>query len=119
SLVQNASDVVTVVDGDLRISFLSPSAERVFGYEPAALLGTGVVELVHPDDRLKLAGALRQASEAGATRPEAVESRWRRRDGSWAHTESLLADLTDDRNVGGVVLNTRDVSERKEVEDQL
>ncbi len=119
SLVQNASDVVVVIDHDSVITFLSPSAERVFGYRAADMLGTPLLDSVHADDRPSVVALLAQMAADRQDRPIRVESRWRRADGGWAITESMWTDLSDDPDVEGVVLNTRDITERKEAEDQL
>jgi diguanylate cyclase (GGDEF)-like protein/PAS domain S-box-containing protein len=119
TLVQHSSDVVTVVDAHLKVAYMSPSAERVFGYDPAPLLGRPLLELVHPEDRPRVAALLARVSQPGVRIPEVVESRVRRRDGSWAHTETLWTNLLHDPEIAGVVLNTRDISERKAVEEEL
>jgi PAS domain-containing protein len=51
SLVQNSSDVVTVIGADSTIRYVSPSSERVLGYRSIDLVGTAFVEIAHPDDR--------------------------------------------------------------------
>ncbi len=119
SLIQHASDVVVVMDIDSTITFLSPSAEQVFGYRAESLVGERILSIVHPEDQPTVIGVLAQLALRHFEKPPRVESRWRRADGSWAHTESLWTDLTGDVNVHGVVLNTRDITERKEAEEQL
>jgi PAS domain S-box-containing protein len=109
-----ATDVVTVVGVDATILYLSPSVQRVLGHPPDGLIGTSLVALAHPDDRsvvLALAAAM-----GGADRCDAVEWRVHHADGSWRYFETIKTNLLDDPNVGGVVLNSRDVSERKRAE---
>ena len=118
SLVQNSSDVITILDADGSVRWHSESVRRVLGYDPEKLLHTDESTLVHPDDRDRVAGFVAEAMmRPGVT----AASTWRvrHRDGSWLHTETVAANLLDDPNVGGLVLNTRDVSERKQLEDQL
>src|SRR6185312_12753786 len=84
SLVQHSSDVILVTKADGTMRFVSPSAMRVFGYDPAALLRQSVLELLHPDDRERAASFFRDAAQApGVTGP--VEWRFRQSDGSWLH----------------------------------
>jgi diguanylate cyclase (GGDEF)-like protein/PAS domain S-box-containing protein len=118
SLVQHSSDVIIVTRADGTVRFVSPSATRVFGYDPAAMLRQAVPELLHPDDRERAATFFRHAAQApGVTGP--VEWRFRQPDGSWLHAEILATNLLHDTTVKGVVLNTRDVSERRRLEEQL
>jgi diguanylate cyclase (GGDEF)-like protein/PAS domain S-box-containing protein len=118
SLVQNSSDVITILDGDGNVRYHSESVMRVFGYDPTEQLHSDFRMRVHPDDRELVAGFIADAAlRPGAT--AAATWRVRHRDGSWLHTETVAANLLDDPNVRGLVLNTRDVSERKELEDQL
>jgi diguanylate cyclase (GGDEF)-like protein/PAS domain S-box-containing protein len=118
SLVQHSSDVILVTRVDGTIRFVSPSAARVFGYDPAAMIRQVVPDLLHPEDRERATGFFRDAATApGVTGP--VEWRFRQPDGSWLHAEILATNLLHDSTVKGIVLNTRDVSERKRLEEQL
>jgi diguanylate cyclase (GGDEF)-like protein/PAS domain S-box-containing protein len=118
SLVQHSSDVIIVTRADGTVRFVSPSATRVFGYDPAAMLRQIVPELLHPDDRERAVTFFRHAAQApGVTGP--VEWRFRQPDGSWLHAEILATNLLHDTTVKGIVLNTRDVSERRRLEEQL
>ncbi|MGI9039503.1 MAG: diguanylate cyclase domain-containing protein, partial [Gemmatimonadales bacterium] len=118
SLVQHSSDVIIVTKPDGTMRFVSPSATRVFGYIPAELTGQQVSDLLHPEDRDRAAIFVNDAARApGVTGP--VEWRFRQPDGSWLHAEILATNLLSDPTVRGLVLNTRDVSERKRLEQQL
>ncbi len=118
SLVQHSSDVILVTRADGTIRFVSPSAMRVFGYDPAAIQRHTVPSLLHPDDQERAATFFRDAALApGVTGP--VEWRFRQADGSWLNAEILATNLLHDGTVRGIVLNTRDVSERRRLEQQL
>jgi diguanylate cyclase (GGDEF)-like protein/PAS domain S-box-containing protein len=120
SLVQNSSDMVTVILADSSIRYQSPSIERVMGYQVEELLGARLIEyLIHPDDVPRIVALLAEFTGQQDHAPELVEFRWRHRDGRWLHVESLWSDLSLDPNVGGIVMNTRDISERKLFEQQL
>ena len=118
SLVQHSSDVIMVTRPNGTMRFVSPSASRVFGYEPAALLGRPLATLLHPADRDR-ATQLFAEVVAGPGVIGPVEWRFRQADGSWLHAEILATNLLGDPTVRGIVLNTRDVSERKRLEEQL
>ena len=118
SLVQHSSDVIIITRADGMIRFVSPSATRVFGYDPAEMLRHTIAELLHPDDRERAATFFRSVAQApGVAGP--VEWRFRQPDGSWLNAEILATNLLHDPSVKGIVLNTRDVSERRRLEEQL
>ncbi|HUQ14825.1 MAG TPA: EAL domain-containing protein [Gemmatimonadales bacterium] len=118
SLVQHSSDVIIVTRTNGTMRFVSPSANRVFGYDPSEMVGRPIATLLHPDDRDRAAKLFETASRTpGVTGP--VEWRFRQPDGSWLSAEILATNLTGDPTVRGIVLNTRDVSERKRLEEQL
>jgi diguanylate cyclase (GGDEF)-like protein/PAS domain S-box-containing protein len=119
SLVQHSSDVVTVVDADSTVRWVSPSVERVLGYEPAELDRTQLTAIVHPEDKASVLQFLVNGGVEGDTHPGLTEFRLRHREGFWVHVETLRTNLLQDPNVRGIVLNTRDVSERKAFEEQL
>jgi diguanylate cyclase (GGDEF)-like protein/PAS domain S-box-containing protein len=118
SLVQHSSDVIIVIRPDATIRFVSPSATRVFGYDPAAMVRQTLTDLLHPEDRERAVGFFKDATQTpGVTGP--VEWRFRQPDGSWLNAEILATNLLHDSTVKGIVLNTRDVSERSRLEEQL
>jgi diguanylate cyclase (GGDEF)-like protein/PAS domain S-box-containing protein len=118
SLVQHSSDVIIVTKQSGTMRFVSPSATRVLGYDPGELMGKKIADELHPDDRERAAIFFGEAARApGVTGP--TEWRFRQPDGSWMHAEILATNLLGDPTVRGIVLNTRDVSERKRLEEQL
>jgi diguanylate cyclase (GGDEF)-like protein/PAS domain S-box-containing protein len=122
SLVQHASDLITVLDAEGRIVYQSPSVERVLGWSPRALVGERFARLLTPIAQRRLAQLLARAG-AGEPGPGAatqvLECALRHRDGGVRHFEILHTDLLHDELVRGIVLNGRDVSERRAVEEQL
>jgi diguanylate cyclase (GGDEF)-like protein/PAS domain S-box-containing protein len=118
SLVQNSSDIVAVLDLDTIVRYVSPSVFRVLGFEPARLEGTRFSELIHADDTTRLLAVLTSAS-GGDAHPGTIEFRLWRADGGHLTVEALRTNLLHDPNVRGIVLNMRDISERKAFEEQL
>jgi diguanylate cyclase (GGDEF)-like protein/PAS domain S-box-containing protein len=118
SLVRNASDVITVVDAAGRITYQTPSVGWVLGYPPGALVGTELAALIHPADVEAFQVGLEEAG-AGLPASAPVGCRIRHRNGSWRWTETVVNNLLHDPAVGGIVLSTRDVSDRRELEEQL
>ena len=121
SLVQNSSDVITVIDEQGIIQFMSPAVERVLGWLPSAAVGRHVRELVHRDDRMALSAFLDNVQSGGdaARGAQSVITRCRRRGGEWCTVETVATLLTDDPVVQGIVLNSRDVSERMALQAAL
>ncbi|HEV7666189.1 MAG TPA: sensor domain-containing diguanylate cyclase, partial [Chloroflexota bacterium] len=118
SLVQHASDVIAVIDAEGNLKYVSPSCEQVCGHNPDALVGTSLLALLHSDDKRQAMTFLADASaRGGSTSP--VEWRIRHRDGTWRSIEVLGTNLLNDPNVGGLVLNGRDVTDRRALEAQL
>jgi len=113
TIVEEVNDLATVVDSDGTITYVSPAVRRVLGYDPEELVGRTGYELVHPDDRERNAAAmetvLSDPSEAAT-----VEVRFRHADGSWRWIEATLRNRLDDGVIDGVLLSSRDVTERKE-----
>jgi diguanylate cyclase (GGDEF)-like protein/PAS domain S-box-containing protein len=118
SLVSNSSDVVCVVDRETRITYVSPAVARMLGYDPQRLEGTRFSDLVHPDDVGRTIQGMEAHHEEGHD-SMIVELRVRHARGEFIATETLFSYQADDPNVGGTVLNVRDVTERKRFEQQL
>ena len=120
SLVQNASDLITVVDATGTITYESPSKERILGYGFQELVGRPVLEHVHPDDLEQVSAEfINILSHPGYLSEEPAEFWYRHADGTWRYLESLAANLLDDPGVGSVVITSRDVTERKQAEEEL
>jgi diguanylate cyclase (GGDEF)-like protein/PAS domain S-box-containing protein len=119
SLVQHSSDLITVVGSDATIAYQSPSSERVLGYPPHELLGTRFDRLVVREDADRLLRVLADGSAYARRDDEVIECTLRHRNGSLRQFEILHTNLLDDEHVQGIVLNARDVSERKAFEEQL
>jgi diguanylate cyclase (GGDEF)-like protein/PAS domain S-box-containing protein len=118
ALVQGSSDVLTICDRDGTVRFISPAVYRVFGFMPDDLVGTQLADLVHPEDLLRVTNEV-AGVVASPGRPVLVECRYRHADGHWLNVEALVSNDLDHPNIAGLVFNTRDVSERKELERQL
>ena len=118
SLVKNSSDVVAVIEPTTVVRYASPSASRVLGTDPGDLEGTRFIDLVHRDDKTRVLSFLTSAGD-GEGNTGLLEFRLRHRDGTYIATETLRTSLLHDPNVRGIVLNTRDITERKQFERQL
>ncbi len=118
SLVQNASDVILILDRSATITYESPSVERVLGYRPEQRVGRSALDNVHAEDLPTVRAALAAImSDSGAEHELAF--RVRHADGSWRTIQAIAKNLFEDAHVAGLLVNCRDVTERRELEDQL
>ena len=118
SLVQNSSDLVTIVAPDGSILYASDSAERIVGYSPTSLVGTTLMDYLAPDDVEHLRALLQNGdSTLSGTNP--LEFCLRRSDGTPVWLEAVGTNLLTDPTIRGIVLNARDVSERKRADTAL
>ena len=118
SLVHNSSDVITLIDSDGTIRYTSGSIERIFGYGGGRLIGTHFGDLVHTDDRTQVLRRIEEAINIEGP-PISIECRLQREDGSFCSSEVTITNLLKWPAVEGLVLNTRDVTERKVLEEKL
>jgi PAS domain S-box-containing protein len=111
SLVTSTTDLVlTFSDGQCR--YASNSVLRMIGCAEADVLGDGIIDFVHHDDRRTLREVLRAGDAA------TVAFRLPDTEGGWRSLEANVTDLRDDRHVRGIVLNARDVTERNRIETE-
>ena len=118
ALVQNSSDVITLIGRHGGIRYQSASVERILGYKEDELVGKSFGDLVHPEDRTQVLRKIDEAINIVGP-PIATECRLRRVDDSYCPTEVTITNLLELPAVRGLVLNTRDVSERKALEEKL
>lgn len=112
ALVQYSHDLVSIYDDEGRFVFASASHQRALGYDPEELVGTPAVDLLHPDERDKVSGRFHDQLVVTGI-PSPIEHRIRHRDGSWRWLESVAMMLTHDPAIGGVLVNSRDVTDRR------
>ncbi|MDQ3301879.1 MAG: PAS domain S-box protein [Actinomycetota bacterium] len=117
--MDNSSEIFKIVDTDGTLRYASPAFRRILGYDPGEAVGMNVFDCVHPEDLPNvLEGTEKVLSGAGVV-GSVVEYRFRHKDGSWRWMESIGSYLSDDPAVKGVVVNSRDITERKEAERAL
>ena len=118
ALIEHGADAVALVAPDGTLLFASHSIERLLGFAPAELVGHPGFERVHPDDVPRVHAALRDIVATPGT-PAGLELRWRHKDGSWRHIDAVAVDRLAEPAVGAIVVNFRDVSERRKAEAAL
>jgi diguanylate cyclase (GGDEF)-like protein/PAS domain S-box-containing protein len=118
SLVQYSSDIVAVLEDDSTLRYISPSVERVLGYRPEDLVGKSAFDYVHPESIELVSSSFAKALGISGVRPP-MEFRVRAGDGSWRHVEVICNNRFSDSDVQGMIVNARDVTQRKRAEEQL
>ncbi|MBV8516273.1 MAG: EAL domain-containing protein [Acidobacteria bacterium] len=118
TIVEKSWSGVALVDAELCFCFVGSSTQHLLGYRDDELLGRSLFDFVHPRDAERTRAIFAQivASETGEGHGEL---RFRHRDGNWVWLEGFAQNLLHETSVGAVVLNYRDVSQRKETEKQL
>ncbi len=119
SLIEQTSDIITIVDESAVVRYGSPSVETVLGYDPEELVGRKAADLVHPDDTARLLEAHRAALRDPWSAQRGVEFRCRHKDGTWRVLEAL-GSAVQYRSAGPqAVLTLRDVTDRRRAEAAL
>ncbi|HUC38284.1 MAG TPA: EAL domain-containing protein [Acidimicrobiales bacterium] len=118
ALVQHSSDVVSVVDERGVVSFQSQSVERVLGWDPATSVGLSLPSMLHPSDQPRWSAVVERVMVSPNSE---VVTEWKLRhaDGSWKSFQSVVTNLLHEPSVRGLVLNSRDITDQKALEDQL
>ncbi|MEA2206895.1 MAG: two-component system, cell cycle sensor histidine kinase and response regulator CckA [Blastocatellia bacterium] len=118
SLVEQSSDVISIIRPSGRVLYESPSIERVFGYAPSEMMGRMLIEFVHPDDQAGARELVTTVCQESGARGR-TELRLLHKDGHYLDVEAVMTNLLDDPNVGGIVINSRNIVERKRAEEAL
>lgn len=110
-LIRNSSDTINILNAEGIQMFVGGATERMIGYTPAELVGIPVIEaMIHPEDREAVRDAFAAAIRHGVGR---VQYRHRHKDGSWVHLEAWGTNQLDNPDIRGVVVNVRDITDRK------
>ena len=118
ALIENALDIITVVDAADSILYVSPSLERILGYTAEEVVGRKAREFFHPDD-LGLTDSLLKEFFEKPESPVHSEFRLRHKNGSWRKMKFVGRNLLNDPAVGGIVVNYQDVTEIRNAEKLL
>jgi len=118
SLIDKTWDLITVIEADLRVAYITPSSKRILGYSPADLEGRPFTELVHPDDSRMV---MEHLVGLGDDHDDTVvfEVRMQHANGQWRTVDWTAANLLDDPSVNGYVLNGGDVTEARQAAQDL
>ncbi len=118
SLIESSSDIIAILNPDGTLRYGSPSIETILGYDPDAFVGHSIFGYVHPDDVARARDAFDSIIRSGS-QAVGVELRLRHKDEAWRVLEVVGTNQLNDDVVSGIILNARDVTERKRTEEAL
>ena len=118
-VMENAADLVWLVGVDGRIQYVTPAIERVLGYTPESLIGGDPFALLAPEDIPMMGGLLREGRRAPRSAAPHRDTRRCTATASQHWVDMIVTNLIHDPNVGAIVVNARDVTDRKHAEDRL
>lgn len=117
-LIEDSSDLITVLDASGNVTYQSYSHQRILGYSNDDTFGKSPFRFLHPEDseRVSTEFLTLLANPGGSI---VTEYRLRDHEGSWRWIESIARNLLEDPAVRGIVINSRDITERKSIEEEL
>lgn len=118
ALIENSSDSFTLLDSRGHVLYLSPATTRMLGYSSEDLMGTNIFDIVHPDDRREIL----QLFVSNIGNPDArvgAEYRIRHKNGTWKWQDSSGVNKLFDPGINAVIISSRDITEKKRVEQEL
>jgi PAS domain S-box-containing protein len=134
TLIQNSSDIITVVNTDGTIDFASPSVKRTLGYQPDQLKGMLVSDYIHPENMATLTSIIKRINSQNGNRRKGTaeplssstndpifkeEFRFRHAEDGWVYLEVIGSIIEISELPRAVVLNARDITDRKRIEQEL
>lgn len=118
TLVEKSSDAISLVDGSGKVLYSSHAISPIFGYSLEERMGKSVFEFIHPEESAQVLHTFKKllAQPYGSA---SIELRYRHKDGSWRWIEALGTNLLEDPSVQAVAINYRDITERRQLMEQL
>jgi PAS domain S-box-containing protein len=118
TLTENSLDILTILDRTGVVAYKSPSVKSVLGYTPEEMIGKNIFANVHPEDLPKVQEVFQDImTEPGRT--ATLQFRYRHKDGAWRHLEAIAQNRLADNEIAAIVVNSRDVTDRWQVEEEL
>jgi PAS domain S-box-containing protein len=116
-LLENASEVITIYEGDATVRYISPSVESILGYNQDELIGKRDMAYVHPDNLEAFESMFKQLLD-NPNEAVTVQFQFKRKDGDWVWLEAVGHNLLNDPAIQGMMVNTRDITERRRAEQE-
>lgn len=119
AFVEETNDVISVIDSEGTVQYMGPSVKHVLGYSPDTIIGENIWDYIHPDDREEVKSTFSSFISSTTDNLDNIEYRARHTNGSWKWMEMNGSDQSNCPAVNGYIINSRDISARKEREQQL
>ncbi len=119
SLVENSNEIILIISKDGKLIYSSPSLKRITGYEEVDLSDNEILSLIHPSERIVLLKKLQRSKSSAGTPFSEIILRIRAKEGHWIWMNATLTNMLKEKNIGGYVVNLRDISGKKEAELNL
>ncbi|ACK73486.1 response regulator receiver modulated diguanylate cyclase/phosphodiesterase with PAS/PAC sensor(s) [Gloeothece citriformis PCC 7424] len=119
ALIENAADIIIILDAQFCFSYLSPSIKKVLGYSCEELIGQSILTLIHEDEEFVFRETLNKVIENPEISVSEVEYHFRTRHHTWSIMEGVVKNLLNEPGVEGIVLNFHEITQRKLAEAQL
>jgi PAS domain S-box-containing protein len=117
-IIENSTDIATIIDSEGTITYVSSAVKDVLGYDPEELIGANGFRYQPEETQGAVADAVEHVFDNPAE-TKRVQTRFRRADNSWCWIESTLRNRLDDNVIDGILVSSRDITERKEREQEL
>lgn len=118
ALIENTSDLISIVDSEGNFTYVSPSSQRILGYSPEELMGVNAFDFTHPEDKEALAHRFHLRVKS-AVKAQPTEHRFRHKEAYWCTLESISKNLLEHPSIKGMVVNSRNINKRKHAEKAL
>jgi PAS domain S-box-containing protein len=109
SLVQNGSDLISILDSETNYHYISPSSSTVVGISPEDFVGKSLLDFVHPDEKKNISESLKRIVNEKQVILDPF--RFKHGDGSWRWLETVITNSIDDSSISGIVANSKDITE--------
>jgi PAS domain S-box-containing protein len=118
-LISNSSDITAILNSSAEFEYMSESCERILGYNPEELLKKKLYDFIHPDDVISIKEFFTEVLIARHPKIHTPTYRFRHANGTWIYLESIGSNLSHDPYIQGVVINSRDITDRRNTEEKL
>ncbi len=119
TLIQNSTDLVSIVNKEGIVTYDSPSISVLLGYDENELTGKSLFDFVHPEDRQQVQEIFSMPPVDSKGFVPSIDFRFKHKNGEWRFFESQTSNLVHDPNISGIVINSRDITDRKLIENAL
>jgi PAS domain S-box-containing protein len=119
TLIQNSTDLVSIIDKEGVVTYDSPSISVLLGYDENELTGKSLFDFVHPEDHQQVQAMFTMPPADPKGFVPSIDFRFKHKNGEWRFFESQSSNLLHDPNISGIVINSRDITDRKLIENAL